>query len=149
MKKAILVCCLVCVSIVGSAQETTNRTDQTLATTVLIASSITLGAAYVATIVVDATTGGRIDFYENFIPGIGPLIAFARYDSYVSSSYASSSVRSTEKALLALSGVIQSASIVGIVYGILTIRDSKKDSQKGGLSFEPYGANGIKVVYRY
>jgi hypothetical protein len=61
----------------------------------------------------DANTGGRIDFPELFIPGIGPFIAFARYDSYVVQDWPG---RETEKALLAASGLIQSLSIVGIIY---------------------------------
>ena len=67
----------------------------------------------------------------------------------VSQGYSTSSGRSTQKALLGLSGVIQSAAIVGIVYSVLVIRDSKKHDQKEGLSFEPYGLTGVKVVYRY
>jgi hypothetical protein len=149
MRKLFLSLILIFVSLVGNAQETTNHSDLSFANTLLVASSITLGVVYAVTIYADATTGGRIDFYENFIPGIGPLIAYARYDSVVSTSYSSSSGRETQKTLLALSGVIQSASIVGIVYAMIVMKNSEKESQKSGLSFEPYGISGMKLVYRY
>ena len=152
MKRVFAICCLLLVSLLVFAQETTTKNDELFPKIVLISSSAVLGVTYIATIIADATTGGKIDFPEIFIPGVGPLIAFARYDSYVSSSYSTASGRDTQKTLLALSGVIESLSIVGIVYGIIELGNSKKDGDKGkasSLSLEPFGLNGMKLVYRY
>ena len=69
MKKVLLVGCLILVSLAGNAQEAANQSDLSVANTVLIASSITLGVTYLVTIVADAETAGRIDFPENFMTG--------------------------------------------------------------------------------
>jgi hypothetical protein len=131
----------------GYAQNAEYNVKEKSGTTLLLVSTGALAGVYAGTIVADAIGGGKIDFPEIFIPAIGPIIAVFRYDSYVRDDWPNQGL---EKTLFALSGIVQTASIVGIAIGASRIKVNKKNN-KGSTSYlyiQPVGG-GIKATYNF
>lgn len=81
----------------------------------LILSSVTLGAVYITTIVLDHTIDSSVNFPSFYVPVVGPYIALLTYNSKVSPYY---SGRTRDILLIALSGAIQSAAAAGIALNL-------------------------------
>lgn len=147
MSKIFVICALVLLPYFGYAQNAEYNVKEKSGTALLSVSTGALVGVYGGTIIADAIGGGKIDFPEIFIPAIGPIIAVFRYDSYVRDDWPNQGL---EKALFALSGIVQTASIVGIGIGASRIKANKKN-YKGSTSYlyiQPIGG-GIKATYNF
>lgn len=147
MNKIFILCALALLPYLGYAQNTAYNVQKKSGTTLLIVSSATLVGVYGGTIIADAIGGGKIDFPEVFVPAVGPIIAVFRYDSYVREDWPNQGL---EKALFTLSGIIQTASIVGIGIGANRIVVNKKNKigYSSFLLIQPCGS-GIKATYKF
>src|SRR5512138_710808 len=96
----------------GAAQEDAVASSERGVDKLLLASGITLAGTYVLTIVADHAIDNSVNFNETLVPAVGPFLAIAHYDDKVSSSYEG---RNRDKALFALSGVVQTAALTLIV----------------------------------
>jgi hypothetical protein len=147
MSKIFVICALVLLPYLGYAQIAEYNVKEKSGTTLLLVSTGTLVGVYAGTIIADAIGGGKIDFPEIFIPAIGPIIAVFRYDSYVRDDWPNQGL---EKTLFAISGIVQTASIVGIGIGAGRIKVNKKNN-KGSTSYlyiKPVGG-GIRATYNF
>ncbi len=135
---------------VGFAQQETSTEETNTAVTnpspergrdkLLLAAGITLAGTYALTIVADHAIDNSVNFNEALIPAVGPFLAIAHYDDKVSPSY---SGRDLDKALFALSGIVQTAALTVIVVRLFRGRGGVNADRVPVIAVGPMGRGGF------
>jgi len=132
--------------VIPPAQQTVVESD-TGPNPMLVGGLVGFGASYGAAVIVAATSNHDGD-HHLYVPIVGPWLDIANRGNCPASSTACDS-ETTNKVLLGIDGVIQGASAIAVVYGLLTppSRAETRVSQKG-VHFAPvsYGSGSPGVA---
>jgi hypothetical protein len=124
----------------GSAQEDAAASAHRGVDKLLLGAGITLAGTYALTIVADHAIDNSVNFNEALVPAVGPFLAIAHYDDKVSPTYEG---RNRDKALFALSGVVQSAALTVIVVRLFRGRGGVRQERVPAIAMAPLGRHGF------